>query len=78
MDSWKRFDETVLPGKEAFYNKLKLNEICDEDCIHAQKVFEEFKLKNLGEYHDLYVEKDTLEVEYVMQYRGMQKIIISI
>ena len=24
------------------------------------KVFEDFKLKNLGEYHDLYVQSDTL------------------
>ena len=28
--------------------------------IHAQKVFEEFNLKNLSEYHDLYVQSDTL------------------
>ena len=28
--------------------------------MHAQKVFEEFKLKSLGEYHDLYVQSDTL------------------
>ena len=27
---------------------------------HAQKVFEEFNLKNLGHYHDLYVQSDTL------------------
>ena len=28
--------------------------------MHAQKVFEEFNIKNLGEYHDLYVQSDTL------------------
>ena len=28
--------------------------------MHTQKVFEEFKLKNLGDYHDLYVQSDTL------------------
>ena len=27
---------------------------------HAQKVFEEFNLKNLSDYHDLYVQSDTL------------------
>ena len=28
--------------------------------MHAQKVFEEFKLRNLGEYHYLYVQSDIL------------------
>ena len=35
-------------------------DITDKDYIHAEKVFEEFKLKNLGEYHDLCVQSDTL------------------
>ena len=34
--------------------------ITDEDYIRSQKVFERFKLKKLGEYHDLYVQSDTL------------------
>ena len=34
--------------------------IIDEDYIRAQKVFESFKLKKLGGYHDLYVQSDTL------------------
>ena len=59
MDSWERFYETTLPNKKDFYSKLYLENITDEDYIHAQKVFEEFKLKNLDEYHDLYVQTDT-------------------
>ena len=58
MDSWKRFDETSLPDKEAFYSKLNEESITDKS--HAQKVWEELKIKNLGEYHDLYVQCDTL------------------
>ena len=42
IDSWERFDETSLPDKEAFYSELYIEEITDEDYIHAQKVFEEF------------------------------------
>ena len=45
MDSWKRFDETALPNKEAFYSELNLEDITDEDYTHTQEVFEEFKLK---------------------------------
>ena len=44
--------------KKAFYSKLHLEDITNEDYIHAQKAFEEFKLKNLGEY--LYVQSDPL------------------
>ena len=60
MNSWERFDETTLPYKEALYSELNLEDISDEDYIRAQKGFEEFKLKNLGQYHDLYVQSDTL------------------
>ena len=60
MDNWKRFDETSLPDKKAFYSELYLEDITDEDYTHAQKVFEEFNLKNLSDYHDLYVQSDTL------------------
>ena len=59
MDSWERFNETTLPNKKAFYSRL-YQDITDEDYIHAQKVFEELKLKDLGKYHDLYVQSDTL------------------
>ena len=60
IDSWERFDETSLPDKNAFYSELYLENITDKDYTHAQEVFEEFKLKNLGDYHDLYAQSDTL------------------
>ena len=60
MDSWERFDETSLPDKEAFYSELNLEDITDKDYEHAQKVWEVFGIKNFGEYHDLYVQCDTL------------------
>ena len=54
-DSWKRSKEELLPEKESFYNKLNKEPITDEDYAHAQKVWDTFKIKKLGEYHDLYV-----------------------
>ena len=60
MDSGERFDEMLLPNKEAFYSNLNMEDIIDTDYRHANKVFKEFKLKNLGEYHDLYAQSDTL------------------
>ena len=67
MDSWERFDETSLPNKKAFYSKLFLKDITDEDYTHAQKIFEGLKLKNLGEYHDLYIQSDTLLLANVFE-----------
>ena len=66
MDSWERFNET-FPDKEAFYSKLNLEGITDEDYAHAQKVREVFEIKNLGEYHDLYVQSDTLLLADVLE-----------
>ena len=60
MDSWKRFNETSLSDKKAFYSELNLEDITDKDYAHAQKVFEKFKLKNLGDSHDLFVQSNTL------------------
>ena len=36
------------PIKTSFYSELKLEDITDKDYPHAQKVFKELKLKNLG------------------------------
>ena len=60
MDSWERFDETSLPDKKAFYSELYLEDITDKEYVYAQKVFEELKLKILGDYHDLCVQSNTL------------------
>ena len=60
MDSWDRFDEAQLPPKEAFYSKLSNEHISDEDYAHAQKVWEVFGCKSLGEYCDLYCCTDVL------------------
>ena len=60
MDNWERLNETLLPNKEAFYSNLNMENMKDTDCIHANKVFKELKIKNLGEYHDLYLQSDTL------------------
>ena len=60
MDSWERFNETKFPDKKFFYSELNLEDITDEDYSHAQKVWDVFEIRNLGEYHDLYVQSDTL------------------
>ena len=53
MDSPKRLNETQLPPKSAFYSKLSNSNISDEDYNHAQKVWKEFGMTTMKDYHDL-------------------------
>ena len=54
IDSWEGFGET-LPDKEAFFSSLNMEGITSVDYRYAKRVYKEFKSKNLGDYHDLYV-----------------------
>ena len=67
MGNWERFNETLLPNKEVFYSNLNMEDVTDTKYMHANKVFKEFKLKNLEEYHDLYVQSDTLSLADVFE-----------
>ena len=60
IDNWKRFDEKLLPNKEDFYGSLHMEEITAVNYRLAKKVYKEFKMNNLGDYHGLYVQSDTL------------------
>ena len=44
--------------EDAFYSKLKGEGIKNVEYEHAQGVWKEFGIKNLGEYHDLYLKTD--------------------
>ena len=67
MGSWERFNETSLPSKKEFYSNLNMEDIDDIDHRHGNNVFNKFKLNNLGDYHDLYVQSDTLLLADVFQ-----------
>ena len=60
MDNWERFNEISLPSKEDFYSNLNMEGINDIDYRHANNVFKRFKLENLRDYHELYVQSNTL------------------
>ena len=55
MSSWDHFKEMQLPPIEAFYSKLSMPLISSDDYQHAQRVWKEFRIHNLGDYHDLYL-----------------------
>ena len=60
MDNWEKFNETSLPEKENFYSHLNMEDIItDADYAHAKNFCKDFEIKNLGEYHVMYVQGDT-------------------
>ena len=60
MDDWDRFNEEKLLNKSDFYSSLDMKDISEIDYRHALKVSNNFNIKKLGEYHDLYVQSDTI------------------
>ena len=60
MDDWEKFNETSLPEKEDFYSHSNMEDITDADYTHSKRVCKDFEVKNLLEYHDLYIPSDTL------------------
>ena len=55
---------TYVIGKNSmrnhFYSHLSMEDITVAVYQHAKRVCKDSKIKNLGEYHDLYVSSDTL------------------
>ena len=60
MDEWEKINKTSLPEKEDFYSHLNMEDIIAADYVQAKRVCKDFEIKNLGEYHDLYLHSDTL------------------
>ena len=60
MDSFEKFNQTKLPNKDQFYSILNHQHITDDEFDHANKVWNTFMIKTMGEYHDLYLVSDVL------------------
>ena len=67
INSWERFEGTQLPPISAFYSNLNMSLISKEDYQHAQRVWEEFGIQNLGGYHDLYLRTDVVLLANVFE-----------
>ena len=71
INSWKKFEETSLPSKDAFYSRLNMKGISDQDYKHTKQVWDIMELKTLGCYHDIYLETDALLLADVFEtFRG--------
>ena len=59
-NDFKKINDTELPDKKHFYSRLSEEDISDADYKRANLIWKHFNIKNLGEYHDLYLETDVL------------------
>ena len=79
MDSMEKFKNKELPKIEDFYTTLNEEHISEKDYNHAKEVWNAFRIKNMGEYHDLYLQSHILLLTDVfenfrntcMQYYGL-------
>ena len=60
VDCLDKLNEKELPPKEAFYSLLNDESTSDEDYNHAKKVWKEFGMKSMRDYHDTYLMSDVL------------------
>ena len=67
MNSWDKFKETRLPPAKHFYSNLNMSGVSDDDYEHACRVWQEFGIENMGEYHDLYLRTDVVLLANVFE-----------
>ena len=67
MDDWGNFNETSLHEKEAFYSYSNMEDNTGADYACVKRVRNDFEIKKLGEYFDLYVQIDPLMLADVFE-----------
>ena len=71
MNKFKRFNAEKLPARKHFFSSTKKRKIHEndkisdghisiEDYLTCEKIWDKFKMKNMGDYHDHYLKKDVL------------------
>src|SRR5215208_1566442 len=78
VDSIEKFLVKGLPPIEDFYTTLG-GSISQEDYKHAQKVWKAFDCKTFGDYHDIYLKGDVMQLcdvfesfrDTAMEYYGL-------
>ena len=60
MNDWEKSNKETLPEKNEFYNNLNLQYILEEDYTYEKRIYRDFDIKNLGEYHSLFLRSNVL------------------
>ena len=68
----KKINETCSPENYDLLQSLNMEDIIDADYAHAKRVWKDFEIKNLEEYHNLYAQSNTLLLTDVFEnFRNM-------
>ena len=78
MNSFRRFNEDKLSARKYFYSstkdkksnedgKISDGHVSIEDYMVCEKIWNKFKMKNMGDYHDHYFKKDVLLLTDVLE-----------
>ena len=59
MDEWEKFNKLSSSDKEDCYSHLNMKYITGADYTYAKRECKDFDIKNLGKYHDQYVQSNT-------------------
>ena len=68
MNRFERFNEEKFPARKYFFGSIKRGKLGDDgkilDChisfkdyVTCEKIWHEFDMKNMGDYHDKYLKK---------------------
>ena len=60
MESFEKFSEGKLPDRCKFFSSLKDECISEKDYLHANNVWNVFKMNIMGDYDDLCLRTDVL------------------
>ena len=63
MNTWTVFKDFLKINyliKKHFYKPLKNKHTSEKDYLHTVKVWNNFEMKNISDYHDLYLKTDVL------------------
>jgi hypothetical protein len=58
MSDWDNFNEKTFPPIEVFFSSLRGESISEKDYLFGKSIFDKY-CKDMGDYHDLYMLKDT-------------------
>ena len=59
--------KSLTKQEEEFYSNLNMEHTTYADYTHGKRACKDFEIKNLGEYHDLYLKSDTLLLADVLE-----------
>ena len=76
MNSFERFNEEKLPARKYFFSSTKKGKIDNDvkrsddhvsikDYLMCEKIWDQFEMKNMGDYHDHYLKMTGIKLEKI-------------